>query len=183
MDARQEKLLRRTFLDYQSTAEFMNNPLIVSRAEGLYYWDTDGKRYFDGISGIYSTLLGHRHPRVEEAMRAQWDKLAFAPPMHGTADVTLDCVEKLGSVMPGDLNYVKAFSGGSESMEAAIKFTRQYFKLNPHLGGCAAKKQIPISNSLSVAGRWPRLRKPTCLSSPSTLPPWRRPSVGPRSRG
>ena len=69
MDARQEKLLRRTFLDYQSTAEFMNNPLIVSRAEGLYYWDTDGKRYFDGISGIYSTLLGHRHPRVEEAMR------------------------------------------------------------------------------------------------------------------
>ena len=132
MDARQEKLLRRTFLDYQSTAEFMNNPLIVSRAEGLYYWDTDGKRYFDGISGIYSTLLGHRHPRVAEAMRAQWDKLAFAPPMHGTADVTLDFVEKLGSVTPGDLNYVKAFSGGSESMEAAIKFTRQYFKQSGH---------------------------------------------------
>ena len=132
MDARQEKLLRRTFLDYQSTAEFMNNPLIVSRAEGLYYWDTDGKRYFDGISGIYSTLLGHRHPRVEEAMRTQWDKLAFAPPMHGTADVTLDFVEKLGSVTPDDLNYVKAFSGGSESMEAAIKFTRQYFKQSGH---------------------------------------------------
>ena len=132
MDARQEKLLRRTFLDYQSTAEFMNNPLIVSRAEGLYYWDTDGKRYFDGISGIYSTLLGHRHPRVAEAMRAQWDKLAFAPPMHGTADVTLDFVEKLGSVTPDDLNYVKAFSGGSESMEAAIKFTRQYFKQSGH---------------------------------------------------
>ncbi len=133
MDARQEKLLRRTFLDYQSTAEFMHNPLIVSRAEGLYYWDTDGKRYFDGISGIYSTLLGHRHPRVAEAMRAQWDKLAFAPPMHGTADVTLDFVEKLGSVTPDDLNYVKAFSGGSESMEAAIKFTRQYFKQSGHL--------------------------------------------------
>ena len=132
VDARQEKLLRRTFLDYQSTAEFMNNPLIVSRAEGLYYWDTDGKRYFDGISGIYSTLLGHRHPRVAEAMRAQWDKLAFAPPMHGTADVTLDFVEKLGSVTPDDLNYVKAFSGGSESMEAAIKFTRQYFKQSGH---------------------------------------------------
>ena len=65
-------------------------------------------------------------------MRAQWDKLAFAPPMHGTADVTLDFVEKLGSVTPDDLNYVKAFSGGSESMEAAIKFTRQYFKQSGH---------------------------------------------------
>ena len=61
---RHSKLLKRTFLDYQSTAEFMSNPLIVSRAEGLYYWDVDGKRYFDGISGIYSTLLGHRHPRL-----------------------------------------------------------------------------------------------------------------------
>ena len=52
--------------------------------------------------------------------------------MHGTADVTLDFVEKLGSVTPDDLNYVKAFSGGSESMEAAIKFTRQYFKQSGH---------------------------------------------------
>ena len=129
---RHKKLLKRTFLDYQSTAEFMSNPLIVSRAEGLYYWDVDGKRYFDGISGIYSTLLGHRHPRVEEAIRTQWEKLAFAPPMHGTSDVTLDFVEKLGSVTPGDLNYVKAFSGGSESMEAAIKFSRQYHKQSGH---------------------------------------------------
>ena len=125
---RHSKLLKRTFLDYQSTAEFMSNPLIVARAEGLYYWDVEGKRYFDGISGIYSTLLGHRHPRVEEAIRKQWDKLAFAPPMHGTSDVTLDFVEKLGSVTPDNLNYVKAFSGGSESMEAAIKFSRQYHK-------------------------------------------------------
>ena len=42
--------------------------------------------------------------------------------------VTLDFVEKLGSVTPGTLNFVKSFSGGSESMEAAIKFARQYFK-------------------------------------------------------
>ena len=93
----------------------MANPLIVSRAEGLYYWDVEGRRYFDGISGIYSTFLGHRHPRIEEAIRRQWEKLAFAPPMHGTSDVTLDFVEKIGSVTPGDLNFVKAFSGGSES--------------------------------------------------------------------
>ena len=112
---RHSKLLKRTFLDYQSTAEFMGNPLIVSRAEGLYYWDVDGKRYFDAISGIYSTLLGHRHPTVEGAIKKQWDKLAFAPPMHGTSDVTLDFVEKLGSVTPDNLNYVKSFSGGSES--------------------------------------------------------------------
>ena len=62
LNARQRKLLKRTFLDYQQTAEFFKNPLIVQRAEGLYYWDVEGKRYFDGIGGIFVATLGHKHP-------------------------------------------------------------------------------------------------------------------------
>ena len=50
---RQLKLLNRTFIDYHATSEFLEHPLIVERAEGLYYWDTDGKRYFDAIGGIF----------------------------------------------------------------------------------------------------------------------------------
>jgi len=127
LDARQESLIGRTFLDYQSTALFMEEPLVVSRAEGLYYWDTEGKRYFDGIGGIFAATLGHRHPRVVEALHKQLEKLTFAPPMHGVADVTLDFIERLGQVTPGALNFIKPFSGGSESIEAAMKFARQYF--------------------------------------------------------
>jgi adenosylmethionine-8-amino-7-oxononanoate aminotransferase len=125
---RQERLLRRTFLDYQQTSGFLEQPLIVQRAEGLHYWDVEGKRYFDGIGGIFVAALGHRHPRVVEAVMRQMEKLTFSPPMHGTSDVALDLVERLGAVTPGNLNYVKPFSGGSESVEAALKFTRQYFK-------------------------------------------------------
>lgn len=125
---RQRQLLRHTFMDYQPTASFLDNPLIVSEADGLYYWDTDGKRYFDAIGGIFVAALGHKHPRVMEAMRKQMERLSFAPPMHGTSDVTLDFVEKLGSVTPGTLNYIKAYSGGSESVESALKFVRQYWK-------------------------------------------------------
>ncbi len=132
LDARQQKLLKRTFLDYQQTSGFFENPLIVSKADGLYYWDADGKRYFDSIGGIFVATLGHKHPRLMEAMQKQMEKLSFAPPMHGTSDVTLDFVEKLGSVTPGNLNFVKAYSGGSESVESAIKFVRQYFKQTGH---------------------------------------------------
>ncbi len=128
LNDRQERLLRRTFLDYQQTSEFLNQPLIVQRADGLYYWDVEGRRYFDGIGGIFVAALGHRHPRVMEAVLRQMERLTFSPPMHGTSDVALDLVEKLGAVTPGALNYVKPFSGGSESIEAALKFTRQYFK-------------------------------------------------------
>ena len=131
---RQQKLLKRTFLDYQQTLGFIQNPLIIHRAEGIYYWDVAGKRYFDGISGIFVATLGHRHPRVMTAMQNQMEILSFAPPMHGIADVTLDFVEKLGEITPGNLNYVKSYSGGSESIESAIKFTRQYFKQTGYPG-------------------------------------------------
>jgi len=132
LDARQQKLLKHTFLDYQQTSGFMENPLIVAKADGLYYWDVENKRYFDGIGGIFVATLGHKHPRLMEAMHKQMERLSFAPPMHGTADVTLDFVEKVGSVTPEDLNFVKAYSGGSESVESALKFVRQYFKQTGH---------------------------------------------------
>src|SRR3974390_1575934 len=127
LDQRREALLKRTFIDYQQTAEFLAHPLIVERADGMYYWDIDGNRYFDAIGGIFVATLGHGHPRVLEAMRRQMDRMTFAPPLHGIADVTLDFVEKLGSVTPGSLKYVKPFSGGSESTEAALTFVRQTF--------------------------------------------------------
>ncbi len=60
--------------------------------------------------------------------------MTFAPPLHAVADVTLDMVERLGSVTPGNLKYVKPFSGGSEATEAAMKFVRQYFKQTGHPG-------------------------------------------------
>jgi len=128
LDDRQKKLLGRTFLDYQSTEAFLQNPIVVSRAEGVYYWDTEGRRYFDGIGGIFVANLGHGHPRVIEAVKRQLDTMSFSPPMHGTSDIALDFVERVGEVTPGTLNFVKPFSGGSESMEAAMKFARQYYK-------------------------------------------------------
>jgi len=131
---RQQALLKRTFIDYQPMAEFALDPLIIERAQGVYYWDTEGKRYFDAIGGIFVATLGHGHPRLLAAMRQQMEKMTFAPPLHAIADVTLDFIERLGMVTPGNLKYVKAFSGGSEATESAMKFARQYFKQTGHPG-------------------------------------------------
>lgn len=144
---RHSQLLRRTFIDFRQMSEVVRAPLIFEKAEGLYYWDIEGKRYFDAIGGIFVAVLGHRHPRVIEAMLRQMAKMTFAPPLHGIADITLDLVEKLGSVTPGNLKYIKAFSGGSESTEAAMKFVRQYFKQT----GCSGKYKF-ISLYLSYHG-------------------------------
>ena len=109
-------------------AELLARPVIFERAEGLYLWDQHGKRYFDAIGGIFVAVLGHRHPRVMEAMRRQMERMTFCPPLHGISDVALEFVDRVGSITPGNLKFVKAFSGGSEANEAAIKFARQYFK-------------------------------------------------------
>lgn len=131
---RQHDLLKRTSIGYTPLETFFKNPLIVERAEGLYYWDVEGKRYFDAIGGIFVAVLGHGHPRLLDAIRKQMEIMTFAPPLHGLSDVTLNLIEKLGTITPGDLNYVKLYSGGSESIEATLKFVRQYFKQSGHPG-------------------------------------------------
>jgi len=131
---KQKELVKRTFLDYRQSLEFIENPLVFKSASGLYYFDTDGKRYFDAIGGIFVASLGHGHPRVIEALRKQAEVMTFAPPLHGISDVTLEFIEKLGSVTPKNLDYIKPFSGGSESVESAMKFARQYFKQTGHPG-------------------------------------------------
>jgi adenosylmethionine-8-amino-7-oxononanoate aminotransferase len=128
LTSRQQELIRLTSIDYQSAAEFLENPLVIERGEGLYYWDSEGKRYFDGIGGIFVATLGHRHPRVIEAMMRQMERVTFVPPLHSISDVTLDFIETVGSVAPGSLKFVKPFSGGSEAVEAAMKFVRQYHR-------------------------------------------------------
>jgi adenosylmethionine-8-amino-7-oxononanoate aminotransferase len=131
---RHESLLKHTFIDFRATSEFLEQPVIFHRADGLYVWDIHGKRYFDAIGGVFVAVLGHRHPCVMEAMRRQMEIMTFAPPLHGIGDVTLDFIEKLGSITPPGLTYVKPFSGGSEAVEAAMKFVRQYFRQTGHPG-------------------------------------------------
>lgn len=142
-----EKTIKHTFIDFMQTSKFLENPLIFNRAEGVYFWDIHGKRYFDGIGGIFVASLGHRHPRIMEAMRKQMELLTFAAPLHGTTDITLEFVKRLGEVSPGNLNYIKSFSGGSESIEAALKLVRQYFKQTGH-----NDKMKCITNYLSYHG-------------------------------
>jgi len=134
LSARHENLLKHTYVDFYQTSEFLEHPLILDKADGLYYWDIEGKRYFDAIGGVFVASLGHRHPRLLDAVRRQIERITLAPPLHGIADVTLDFVEKIGTVTPGNLKYVKAFSGGSEAVEASFKFVRQYFKQTGHPG-------------------------------------------------
>ncbi|MEQ8790992.1 MAG: aspartate aminotransferase family protein [Pirellulaceae bacterium] len=131
--ASEERFLRQIFVRDQM-AEWSKQPFIMARADGVHYWDSDGKRYLDALSGIYVVSVGHGNRRVLEAVKTQLEKMAFSPPMHGTNPLAVQLANLLAELAPGDLSAVKLQCGGSEVTEAAIKLARQYHKLTGNPG-------------------------------------------------
>lgn len=127
----QEDFLRQIIARDQMK-EFAKHPLVMARAEGVRYWDVQGKEYLDGLSGIYVASVGHGNQRVIQAVTEQLQRLPFSPPMHGTNAVAVQLANLLAEIAPGDLNTVKFQTGGSEVTEAAIKMARQYHQLTGH---------------------------------------------------
>jgi adenosylmethionine-8-amino-7-oxononanoate aminotransferase len=122
------RVLRHAVLDFRQMSAFVEDPLIFERGEGVHLWDIQGRHYFDGLSGIFVVAVGHGNRRVIEAIKAQLDRLCFAPPLHGANVPLIELSELLATLAPGDLNTVKLLCTGSEATEIAMKASRQYWK-------------------------------------------------------
>jgi adenosylmethionine-8-amino-7-oxononanoate aminotransferase len=120
------------FLDFMQMREFAKDPLVFTGGEGIRLTDTAGRRYIDGLSGVFVTSLGHGNMPVIEAMAAQARQLAFAPPLHSTTVPALTLTEMLLRIAPEGVGAVKFLSGGSEATEAAMKLARQYHQQSGH---------------------------------------------------
>ena len=96
------------------------------RGDGAYVIDANGKRYLDGCGGAAVSCLGHSHPAVIEAVLEQVQRLPYAHTSFFTTDVMEELAETLVDMAPG-MDKVLLVSGGSESIEAALKLSRQYF--------------------------------------------------------
>jgi adenosylmethionine-8-amino-7-oxononanoate aminotransferase len=101
-------------------------PARAARGEGVYVYDTDGNRYLDGCGGAAVSCLGHSHPAVIEAICSQVAELPYAHTSFFTTDAMEELADKLTHHAPG-MGKVLLLSGGSETIEAALKLSRQYF--------------------------------------------------------
>ena len=99
-------------------------PLAVS-AKGMYVYDSDGNSYLDASGGAAVSSLGHGHPEVLAAMRAQLGRLAYAHTGFFTTAPAEELAQRLAADAPGDLDQVYLVSGGSEAIETALKLARQ----------------------------------------------------------
>jgi taurine--2-oxoglutarate transaminase len=101
------------------------NPIPVGKAEGVYFWDTDGKRYLDFSSQLMNTNIGHQHPKVVKAIQEQAAQVCFVHPGN-TTEVRALLGKKLSEVTPGNLKKTFFALGGAEANENAIKIARFY---------------------------------------------------------
>jgi 4-aminobutyrate--pyruvate transaminase len=105
-------------------------PLVFTRGEGVYLWDSDGKRYIDAFAGLWNVNVGHGRSVLAEAAREQAEELAFSPTFSGLATPpVIELAAKLGDMFPDPLNHFQFTSGGAESNETAMKIARYYWYL------------------------------------------------------
>ena len=104
---------------------------IMVRGEGAYVWDQYGKRYLDGLSGLFTSQIGHGRTELAEAGAKQASELAYFPLWTYAHPRAVELAERIAALAPGDLNRIFFTTGGSEAVESAIKLSRQYFR---HIG-------------------------------------------------
>ncbi|QQX86980.1 aspartate aminotransferase family protein [Cupriavidus necator] len=113
------------------THVFHRNPRqklpVAVAGQGIELIDSEGRRYLDASGGAAVSCLGHGHPRVIEAIKAQLDTIAYAHTSFFTTEVSETLADTLVQAAPGDLDHVYFVSGGSEAVESALKLARQYF--------------------------------------------------------
>jgi len=99
---------------------------LFDRAEGVYMWDAEGRRYLDGCSGAMVSNIGHSNPRVLEAMRQQMARGTFAYRLHFENEPAERLAARAADLAPTGMDRVFFVSGGSEAVESCLKLARQY---------------------------------------------------------
>ncbi|WP_062208759.1 aspartate aminotransferase family protein [Demequina oxidasica] len=103
-------------------------PIIV-RGEGAYIWDVNGKRYLDGLAGLFVNQLGHGREELAQAAADQAKQLAFHPLWSYAHPGAIELAQRLAEAAPGELNRVFFTTGGGEAVETAWKLAKNFFKL------------------------------------------------------
>jgi adenosylmethionine-8-amino-7-oxononanoate aminotransferase len=125
-----EKARRHLWMHFSRMAAYETHEIpVMVRGEGAWVWDQHGKKYLDGLAGLFTSQVGHGRHELAEAGAKQAGTLAYFPLWTYAHPKAIELAERLAGYAPGDLNRVFFTSGGSEAVESAWKMVRQYFRL------------------------------------------------------
>ena len=116
------------WMPFTGNRNFKAAPRLMTGAQGAYYTDADGRRLFDGLSGLWCTGLGHGRREIAEAVGRQAAQLDYSPAFQFGHPLSFELANRIVERMPAGLNRVFFTGSGSESADTALKMARAYWR-------------------------------------------------------
>jgi beta-alanine--pyruvate transaminase len=101
---------------------------MLAKAEGSYYWSTEGEKLFDALSGLWCSGLGHRHPKIVEAVKQQLDSVDYSPAFQMGYGPTFKLAERIVGMSPAGMGQVFFVNSGSEAVDTSLKMALAYHR-------------------------------------------------------
>ena len=131
----QDAAKRNLWLHFTRMSAYADSDVpVIMRGSGAYVYDQHGKRYLDGLSGLFVSQVGHGRTELAEAGARQAAELAYFPLWSYAHPKAIELAARLAELAPGNLNRVFFTTSGSEAVESAWKLAKQYFKLTGEPG-------------------------------------------------
>jgi adenosylmethionine-8-amino-7-oxononanoate aminotransferase len=125
----QEQAKKHLWLHFARMGAYRDRDIpVFVRGEGVHLFDSEGRRYLDGLGGLFTVQVGHGRAEIAAAGARQGEQLAYYPIWSAAHPTAIELAARLAALAPGDLNRVFFTSGGSEAVESAWKLARAYFK-------------------------------------------------------
>lgn len=116
------------WMPFTGNRQFKKDPRIIVSAKGNYYTDSQGRKIFDGLSGLWTCGAGHSRPEITEAISKQAKELDYSPAFQFGHKKSFELAHRISEFMPEGLNRVFFTGSGSESVETALKIARGYWR-------------------------------------------------------
>jgi beta-alanine--pyruvate transaminase len=116
------------WMPFTGNRNFKASPRMIAGASGAYYIDSDGRKIFDGLSGLWCCGLGHGRAEITEAARKQLDTLDYSPAFQYGHPLAFELANKIKELVPAGLDYVFFTSSGSDAADTSLKMARAYWR-------------------------------------------------------
>ena len=116
------------WMPFTANRQFKKAPRLLTRSEGMYYWDDRGRQILDGVAGLWCVNAGHARPKIVQAIQAQAAELDYAPPFQMAHPKAFELADRLAKLAPAGLDHVFFTNSGSESVETALKIALAYHR-------------------------------------------------------
>ena len=114
------------WMPFTSNRDYKSSPRLLASARDMHYMTPGGRKILDGTAGLWCCNAGHGRTRIAEAIKAQADKMDFAPTFQLGHPAPFELAKRLADLTPGDLNHVFFTNSGSESADTALKIALAY---------------------------------------------------------